>query len=66
MNFKDHSLDKSAAQYMFEHSLIGNRLESIYNNACNKNYASPRCRFVQYEIGVIEAYLNRYSNLSII
>lgn len=61
MDFQDHSLDKSAAQYMFQHSLIANRLEYIYSKSCERDYTSPRCRFVQYEIGVIEAYLNRYS-----
>lgn len=65
MDFTDHSLEKSSAEYMFQHSLISNRLEAIYSNACSRDYRSPRCRFVQFEIGLIEAYLNRYSTSSL-
>ena len=61
MNFEDHSLDKSAIQYMTDHDLVSNRLKYIYDHACTADFNSPRCRFVKYEVRLLEDYLNRYS-----
>lgn len=63
MNFEDHSLDKSEIQYMIDHDIVSNRLETIYHQACTADYTSPRCRFVLYELDILEAYLNPYSTL---
>jgi hypothetical protein len=46
---------------MIDHALVSNRLEQIHNIACERDYHSPRCRFVHFELDVIEAYINHYS-----
>jgi hypothetical protein len=48
MNFLDYSLEKSSVQYMIDHALVSNRLEQIHNIACERDYHSPRCRFVHF------------------
>lgn len=46
---------------MIDHGLVPNRLELIYLRACSKDYNSPRCRFVRFELNILSAYLNPYS-----
>lgn len=61
MDFTDNSLDKTEIQYMIDHQLISNRMETIYYRACSKDFNSPRCKFFRYEFDVYIAYINQYS-----
>ncbi len=62
MDFTDNSLDKSEIQYMIDHQLISNRMETIYTRACSADFSSPRCMFFRYEFDVYLAYINQYSS----
>jgi hypothetical protein len=63
MSFENNELDKSEIQYMIDHSAVSERLESIYKQACFKDFDSPRCLFFRYEFDIVIAYLNQYSNV---
>jgi hypothetical protein len=66
MSFVDNELDKSQFQYMINHQLISNRMETIYERACFKDFESPRCQFFRYEFDIYLAYINQYGTILLI
>ena len=64
MSFIDNSLEKSSIDYMISHDTVSDRIRYIYQNACGKDFKSPRCRFAKYEIGYLKIFLNHYSTTS--
>lgn len=61
MSFIDNSLEKSSIDYMISHDTVSDRIRYIYQNACGKDFKSPRCRFAKYEIGYLKIFLNHYN-----
>lgn len=64
MDFTDNSLERAEIQYMIDHQLISNRMETIYERACARDFDSPRCMFFRYEFDIYRAYINDYSKAS--
>lgn len=48
---------------MIDHSAVSERLETIYRQACFKDFESPRCLFFRYEFDTVLSYLNPYSSV---
>lgn len=61
MNFGHYSLDKSQIQYVQEHDFIDDRLWTIYQSSCARDFNAPRCKYFQYELEMDEDYVNPYS-----
>jgi len=38
---------------MMDHSLVSNRLQYIYEHSCTRDYDSPRCQFVRFEMDTL-------------
>ena len=47
---------------MIDHQLVSNRMNTIYERACFKDFNSPRCMFFRYEFDAYNSYINQYSN----
>lgn len=47
---------------MWEHDFIDDRLWGIYRDSCRKDFASPRCKYFQYELELDQQQVNPYSN----
>lgn len=46
---------------MNEHDFIDDRLWTIYQSSCHRDFNSPRCRYFQYELEMDEDQVNPHS-----
>lgn len=50
MDFTDNRIQKSSIEYLYGHDFIDDRLWTIYQSSCMKDFDSPRCQYFQTEI----------------